>query len=182
MEEKLTQLSKLVSYALRHAPEEFELKLDQDGWVTVQELLCALQLKQDIWKNLSEVDLVEMIKQSAKQRHEIKNGKIRALYGHSVPDKILKESQSPPEFLYHATSPEAAEIISHEGLNAMERHYIHLAADKKSAREVGYRKSAKPVLLVIRAKEANLNGINFYLGNENIWLADHIPPVYIDIV
>lgn len=37
------ELSKEVSYALRHAPSEYGLALDENGWVDVQELLKALE-------------------------------------------------------------------------------------------------------------------------------------------
>lgn len=37
-----TNLRKEVSYALRHAPWEYELELDENGWVSVDQLLHAL--------------------------------------------------------------------------------------------------------------------------------------------
>ena len=35
------QLSKEISYALRHAPWEYELELDDNGWVSVEQLLTV---------------------------------------------------------------------------------------------------------------------------------------------
>lgn len=37
------KLSKEVSYALRHAPWEYELELDDEGWVDIMQLLFSLQ-------------------------------------------------------------------------------------------------------------------------------------------
>ncbi len=37
-----TGLSKEISYALRHAPWEYELEMDEEGWVPVEQLLSAL--------------------------------------------------------------------------------------------------------------------------------------------
>lgn len=37
-------------------------------------------------------------------RHALKDGKIRAFYGHSIPMKILREEQMPPDVLYHGTA------------------------------------------------------------------------------
>jgi len=37
----LMQLSKEISYALRHAPWEYELELDDNGWVSVEQLLTV---------------------------------------------------------------------------------------------------------------------------------------------
>lgn len=181
MKEKLTQLSKVISHALRHSPSEYNLKLDAQGWSSITELLIALQSKDDQWKDLCASDLEEMIECISKQRHEIKSGKIRALYGHSFKEKILKEAKIPPCFLYHGTSLQAEKLICKLGLKPMKRHYIHLSIDSELAMQVGGRKTLNPILLTIRAKEANQNGIKFYFGNENIWLADYIPPEYIDL-
>ena len=37
-----------------------------------------------------------------------------------------------------------------------------------------------PVLLAVRALRAHKAGISFYLGNDDVWLAEPIPPEYID--
>ncbi len=36
------ELSKEVSYALRHAPWEYELEMDEEGFVPIAQLLAAL--------------------------------------------------------------------------------------------------------------------------------------------
>ncbi len=36
---KYEELSKEVSYALRHAPWEYELEMDEEGWVNIEQLL-----------------------------------------------------------------------------------------------------------------------------------------------
>lgn len=36
------ELSKEISYALRHAPWEYELELDEEGFVPISQLLDAL--------------------------------------------------------------------------------------------------------------------------------------------
>ena len=99
----LQKLSKEVSYALRHAPRQYGLELDSEGWVDVELLLEALH-KNEFWKNISMKDLEEMIRASDKKRHEICNGRIRAFYGHSTPEKIQKTLMEPPEILYHGTA------------------------------------------------------------------------------
>ena len=53
--DKLTELSREVSYALRHAPCEYELEMDEEGWVLVEQLLDALH-KKEKWKNICEND------------------------------------------------------------------------------------------------------------------------------
>jgi len=77
-------LSKTIAHALRHAPERYGLILDEKGWVSINKLLEGLKNHSRMFKNVSIHDLEEIIKESPKKRFEIKNGKIRAIYGHSV--------------------------------------------------------------------------------------------------
>ena len=83
-------LSRAVSHALRHEPWIYELELDEGGWADVGALLTALREESSAWSNLAETDLAEMIQKSSKQRHEMINGRIRALYGHSLPGRLSK--------------------------------------------------------------------------------------------
>jgi putative RNA 2'-phosphotransferase len=174
-------LSKKTSYALRHVPWEYELELDDEGWINIEELLSAFQSEKIEWKNLSENDLIEMMKQSSKQRFELKSGKIRALYGHSTPNKLSKQRAEPPVILYHGTSPEIAELVCKDELKPMRRHYVHLSTDTETAIQVASRKSSHPKLLIISANEAYHDGVNFYVGNEHVWLADNIPSKYFNL-
>ena len=87
---KYEELSKEVSYALRHAPWEYELEMDEEGWVSIEQLLNALNTEGK-FGYITQNDLAVMIDKSEKKRHEIKAGKIRAMYGHSIPMHIVKE-------------------------------------------------------------------------------------------
>lgn len=97
------KLSKEVSYALRHAPWEYELELDKNGWVPIDQLLQALNQSNE-WQTVKLDDLKVMIEKSEKKRHKIKENSIRALYGQSIPMKIVKEEAIPPKVLYHGTA------------------------------------------------------------------------------
>lgn len=174
-----TDLSKVVSHALRHEPWLYGIELDSEGWTLIEDLLEALHHERSEWSNLIKSDLIMMIKKSSKHRHEIKNNKIRALYGHSMPNRVIKTKKKPPSILYHGTAPEIAEIIFTEGLRAIGRQHIHLATEINKAEKAGKRKSDNPSILEILASTAFDEGISFYEGNEIIWLADYIPPKFI---
>lgn len=171
-------LSKEISYALRHAPQEYGLTLDEDGWVSIDALLFALK-KDPRFSSVNTDDLHRMIQQSEKKRHEIRNQKIRALYGHSIAKKIQKPSVQPPDILYHGTTRRFANQICTHGLISKNRQYVHLSVDPQTALQVGRRRDDSPVLFQVDAKQAWDGGILFYIGNENIWLADQIPPKYV---
>jgi putative RNA 2'-phosphotransferase len=174
------RLSKTISHALRHHPEEYALELDAEGWVTVADLLTALSARRSTWRDLSEDDLVEMMARADKQRFEMADGKIRAYYGHSVPDRIEKPPCEPPESLYHGTNPGALDAILAEGLKPMARQYVHLSTDEETARRVAGRRTGEPVILEIRALDAFRDGVRFYLGNDDVWLADPIPARFVE--
>lgn len=167
----LIKLEKKLCYALRHKPEAFSLVLDEEGFVDAE----------DVCKNfdIDRETLNRVVEQSDKKRFELKENKIRALYGHSLSSMIKKEEIIPPEILYHGTSRKAVEAILIEGLKPMKRQYVHLSYDSNSAYEVGKRKDKDPVILQICAGKANKDGIPFYGGNERNVLANHIPPAYI---
>lgn len=173
------RLSKTLSYILRHAPGEFGLSLDEEGFVPVEDLLKALD-EHTGYKGLTREDLDDLLRAEKKRRYEIAAGEIRALYGHSI-KRITKPPAEPPGALYHGTPPGTAERILKYGLRPMGRKYVHLSTDVETALEVGRRRSGNPVVLVIDAGRAWQDGVQFYRGNENTWLSDAIEPEYISI-
>jgi putative RNA 2'-phosphotransferase len=181
MDESLIRLSKTISHALRHAPEEYGLELDSEGWVEVEDLLAALRKRRSAWRTVSLIDINAIIAGSEKQRFELVAGKIRAYYGHSTAEKVEKQPVPPPATLYHGTTAQAAAAIRREGLKSMKRQYVHLSTDEKTARVVALRRTNQPVILRIDARKASEQGVNFYAGNEDIWLADPIPPEFITL-
>lgn len=170
------QLSKTVSHALRHETQSYNLNLDNQGWVLLSALVIALNSK---GIQVDEFDINKMVELSEKKRHQTLNGKIRAYYGHSVKDKILKNPVEPPEFLYHGTVQNSLTDILEKGLLPMERQYVHLSIDRSKAEMVDSRRKSDLVILTIRAKEAFLNNIQFYKEENGIWLSDQIPSKYI---
>lgn len=181
MKQDLNKLSKVVSHALRHEPWLYELELDDQGWVTIEALLSALREQKTEWNDLTQTDLVQMINTAGKQRHEIAGDRIRALYGHSLPGKLLKTRAEPPELLFHGTAPATVDPILESGLLPMGRQYVHLSKTVDMAKQVGGRKDRQPVILLIAAREAYEKGIYFYMGNDAVWLADKVPTEFIKV-
>ena len=171
-------LSRVVSHALRHEPWVYELELDGQGWVSLESLVEALRLERD-WSALTVADVESMVSGASKQRHEVRDGRIRALYGHSVQGRIERASAQPPPRLFHGTSPGTVAVIRVQGLRPMGRQFVHLSVDRDTARAVGKRKAPNPVILVVEAQVAAEAGVAFYAGNEKVWLADEDSPAII---
>ncbi|MCG6156003.1 RNA 2'-phosphotransferase [Rubinisphaera margarita] len=176
----LKAVSRTSSHALRHEPWLYELELDDEGWTPIEALLSALKKDRPEWNELNADHLAEMIATSAKRRHEIDGDRIRALYGHSLEGKLKKIPATPPEVLFHGTNPAVLPQIETTGLLPMARQYVHLSVDEETAREVGRRKCRKPTILRIRTRDAEAAGVHFYEGNGKVWLADAVPPEFIE--
>jgi putative RNA 2'-phosphotransferase len=181
VDKNVNQLSRAVSFALRHEPWLYELELDEEGWTRVGSLLAGLRRQQPEWACLTEDDLAHMIECSSKRRHELKDGRIRALYGHSVAGKLKRTPATPPKELFHGTAADVVTLIKASGLLPMGRQYVHLSVDRVTAVEVGRRKARTPVILRILSADAHTNGIRFYKGNQKVWLAEAVPPDFIEL-
>ena len=177
-----SELSKMVSHALRHEPEKYGLKLDSEGWVAVDELLRALNNKLRYQNSVAVSDLQRITEESKKRRHQILNGRIRAVYGHSIKGKLIKDSSIPPSHLFHGTIIENIEAITQKGLLPMKRQYVHLSVNERDATRVASRRSDETIILKVDSLTAHIDGIAFYKEEGGIWLSDQIPPKYIKVV
>lgn len=175
------QISKTMCHALRHYPEKYNLKLDTEGYVDIELLILGIKKHLPKYKHITLKDIAFIVENDEKGRYEIKNDCIRATYGHSIKNKIIKTPVKPPDILYHGTTKENASKILKTGLKSMGRQYVHLSKDIETAMVVGKRRTITPVLLVISAKEAFENGCDFYEEPNDIWLSDCIEPQYITI-
>jgi len=173
------KLSQEISYALRHAPWEYELELDSEGFVPTAQLLGAINENGKHGREITVNDIEYIIANSDKTRFEIKGDRVRALYGHTIPMHISKEPIEPPAILYHGTTHKAAKIILKDGLKPMKRQYVHLSVDTDTAVQVGKRRDSEPVILKIDAAKAHSDGVVFYKGNDKVVLADFVAPKYI---
>jgi putative RNA 2'-phosphotransferase len=168
-------LSKTMSHALRHQPWLYELELDGEGWVPLDELLVALRERGGWWASIDRARIEETVGLSPKRRFEINGDRVRALYGHSVPGRLSRVPARPPPRLFHGTAPQTVDVVLRDGLRPMTRQYVHLSADVDTAVQVGSRKAASPVVLQVDAAGAADAGVVFYRGNDHVWLADGVP-------
>ncbi len=172
------KISKFLSFILRHGPDKVGLELDSNGFADLNEVLKVLNNRFKNFK-ITKYTLEEIIEQSNKRRFQIEDSKIRALYGHSLKDKIVMiETTDLPSKLYHGTNLKAYNAIKTEGLIRKNRQYVHLSENMDSAVMVGKRTSINPIILRINVKSARNEGIIFYKSGD-IYLADYIPPKFI---
>ena len=180
MNEKLKQVSKFLSYILRHHPESIGLTLDNNGWADLDELVnLSLKDGRKITKEL----VFETVTQNDKKRFALNddNTKIRAVQGHSLEVDLELEEQIPPEKLFHGTATRFLDSILEKGLIPSGRQYVHLSSDLETAVNVGKR-HGKPVVLEIKAGLMLDEGYKFYLSQNKVWLTNNVPEKYIDVI
>lgn len=169
------EISKFLSYVLRHKPEAIGLKLDSEGWVGIIDLIyCA---NKEGWK-LDQKTIYTIIESGDKKRFAISSDglRIRAIQGHSSQQvKIKYEEKTPPEYLYHGTATKFLESICEQGLNAKLRQYVHLSFDEITAFQVGLR-YGKPIILKVKALNMYKQGFKFYQADNGVWLTKYVPP------
>jgi putative RNA 2'-phosphotransferase len=177
-DKELIRTSKFLSLILRHEPERVGVKLEDAGWVAVDELLSAVN-QHGVMLTLDQ--LKHIVATSDKKRFAFSEDslRIRASQGHSLDVDLQYEPQAPPELLYHGTATRFLDSIRAKGLERMQRHAVHLSAETKLTLQVGGR-HGKPVLLVIRAGDMHRAGHVFRCSANGVWLVDHVPVRFIE--
>ncbi|WP_373368386.1 RNA 2'-phosphotransferase [Yersinia kristensenii] len=111
MSKKHTEVSKFLSYVLRHQPESIGLTLDSEGWADINSLIaCASKENQ----RLDQQIIQAVVESSDKKRFAISEDGlcIRAVQGHSTQQvDISFKEKMPPELLYHGTATRFLEAI-----------------------------------------------------------------------
>lgn len=174
-------ISKFLSYVLRHHPQDINLTLDPQGWADIKELIENAH-KYKAWE-LTQEDIEHVVKTNAKQRFALSEDgiRIRANQGHSIEVYLELPDVEPPEFLYHGTAKRFLDSIQKEGLKPMQRHDVHLSFDPKTALAVGQRHGS-PVILKIHSKKMADNGFVFKCTKNNVWLTKHVPAEFFEII
>jgi len=171
------EISKKLSYVLRHRPDSIGIALDAAGWVSVDTLLAALARSGTA---LTRADLERIVETNDKKRFAFNAdlSLIRAVQGHSTPVTLGHPVAVPPELLYHGTVERFLADILRDGLKPGARHDVHLSPDEATAQRVGARRG-RPVILVVRAGEMHRDGHVFQVSDNGVWLTAHVPPRYI---
>jgi len=174
----MKDLSKYLSYVLRHAPDSIGLTLDAQGYASVAELI---EKSVAAGRKLDAGLLREIVASSPKQRFTLSpdGTRIRAAQGHSIDVDPGLAPVTPPNVLYHGTAKRFLPSIREKGLIPGERRQVHLSGDAATARSVGMRHGS-PVVLTVAAQRMHDDGHAFFVADNGVWLTDHVPTQYLD--
>lgn len=162
------RLSKSMAYMLRHHGPTSGVPVDPSGFADMDDLATALRVDSS--------QLLAVAEHPGEPRFEIREGRIRALYGHSLNVNIdTGIDVGVPSALYHGSSWSALDAIVANGLVPMGRNMVHLTNRSDEALEVGRRKGSPLVLVVDPPGEAEPVA-------EGIWVATGVPPKRLAVV
>ena len=191
--ERRRRLSKFLSGALRHFPDDAGLTLDDAGWAAFDDLVAAADRQYD-WADREAVAAV--VATDPNGRFERTGGsragaapggarsddRVRAAYGHSV-DVDLDSGDDPvPETLYHGTAPGNADAIRVEGLRSMSRQLVHLSGTVDEARRVGARHAAAPVVFAVDAARMVADGHEITRRGRATYTTERVPPAFLSVL
>jgi len=174
------RLSKFVSGALRHFPDDAGLELDDAGWTTREELVATVESKYD-WATAEHLDAVVATDPKGRFERDERDGRslVRAAYGHSVDVDLEAADGSVPDTLYHGTAPRNLDAILSEGLRPMGRQQVHLSGSVDEAREVGARHDDDPVVLEVDAAGMRSDSLDVVARGQSTYTTEHVPPSYL---
>lgn len=177
------EISKLLSYILRHGALKEKLHIDAEGYIDVE---IILRHKSFVTKRCSFSDIQRIVSNNNKNRFLLKcvnqnQWKIKANQGHSLVNvnKLdLKEiSPGDYEIIVHGSFYRFLDKIKSEGLKCMNRNHIHFTfkdkidfSTSKEEKVSGFRENSQ-ILIYIDFKRAISDGIIFYKSENNVILS-----------
>ncbi|MCW5231951.1 RNA 2'-phosphotransferase [Verminephrobacter eiseniae] len=162
------RLSKAMAYQLRHQGPSNGVPIDQAGFAAMDDLARAL--------NVDSSDLLAVAEHPGEPRYEVREGRIRALYGHSIEVAIdTAIDVGVPNHLYHGSSWSALDSVVRDGLTPMKRRMVHLTNTAEEAMAVGTRKGAPLVFAIDQSHDTEPVA-------DGIWVTAMVPRKRLSIV
>jgi len=175
--QRRARLSRLLALVLRHRPDEVGLTLDEGGFAPVEAVARALAGQRG-WELLTTSDLLALA-DADPRRYEVRDGRIRARYGHTITVEQPGEPALPPEWLYYGAAPAAAAHMRADGLRPNDRRHVHMSTTPSDALAVGRRHTPDALAVVIFARRAHAAGIEFRRAGQALFLTGHVPPEFL---
>ncbi|MCD6323965.1 MAG: RNA 2'-phosphotransferase [Desulfurococcales archaeon] len=175
-------LSRVMTAVLRHIPFEAGIILDVEGWVSIEKLAEGIRRR---WKKFSWVKPTHILAVAyldPKGRFEVRDGMIRARYGHSIPARIKYEVDNDVKVLYHGTPVTNLQSIMRSGLLRGRRLWVHLTLSPDDAIETGLRHGRPVALLIVNAECLRSKGFEVFKASKAVRVVLRVPPECISSV
>ena len=178
--QRKNQISKTLSYILRHGAIKYNLHINEYGYIKIDDILNLRQFSKK--PKVTMDDIFDIVYDDSKGRYTIKQSLdtfyIKANQGHTmyVPKLELKKITNPNLYpiIIHGTSHKNWLLIKNEGgLKKMKRNHIHLAIGEPHQAKSGIRYNSL-IIIYIDLKKAINDGIVFKISPNRVILTDGI--------
>ncbi|KAH8257267.1 hypothetical protein KR038_006406 [Drosophila bunnanda] len=178
------QLSKKLSWLLRHGAKTEGIPIQLDGYVSVSDLA-----KHPRYKCFSLEKLQAILYADAKQRYSLRWNEdrgvheIRANQGHSLSSVVdsevggLEKLTKPALLAVHGTYYRHWEAIKTQGLSRMNRNHVHFASsDRTESTLSGFRGDCQ-ILIYLNTAKVLSHGIPIYRSSNGVLLCPGVEGV-----
>ena len=190
----INNLGRALTAILRHQTDKLNLRPDESGFVPVHKILSLSPSPKTRSKKLlseyTEDDVKQAVEQDGKNRMSIRYNEkgileIRVNQGHSsslgidpekIYTKITNANQLPiPGLAIHGTSKKYISAIIKNGLNRMERDYIHFATQEYGSKAmISGMRNRSEVLIYLNVEKTLEDNIPLYLSENQVLLCPNV--------
>ncbi|ODV94903.1 hypothetical protein PACTADRAFT_50752 [Pachysolen tannophilus NRRL Y-2460] len=185
------QISKALSYLLRHGALKEKLDIDKDGYIALDDILSHNRIKSH---RATFEDIKRIVDSNDKQRFTLRRGHdgdgehkkyyICANQGHSIESVtqdeqlilLSKKSQFPKIIVHGTYTSKLLLILQSGGLSKMSRNHIHFAIGLPNEEKVisGIRQNCDVLIYLDIDKLLNSNeqNIKFFMSKNNVVLSE----------
>jgi len=171
----LDQFGRVMAGVLRHFPDRFDLEMDEQGWLEASEFIDAVKSQRRHFHYLETKHLQAVVETDPKGRYELKNGRLRATYAHTLDLELDLPTDKNPEHLYFACSKEDSTEYLEHGLYPGDRNMVHLSSTRLNALEAGRHIIGKPIVLLVDVRAAEGADCAIMKAGTTVYLVKELP-------
>ena len=180
-EQEMNTLGRLMAGILRHFPNKFELYIDPQGWVNLDDMVDAVKENRRRFHWLRKHPFTALKETDDKGRFQVDNNMIRATYGHTVDVDPDLPSDDIPERLYYPAAQAELSLLLDEGLTPSDKMKVHLSRSFKDAVVAGEHRYDDAVILEVDALRALENGCDIGQAGTTVFTTFEIPGEFLKV-
>jgi putative RNA 2'-phosphotransferase len=181
-DEELDKLGRTMAGVLRHFPERYNLRMNKQGWVDLDDFINEVKHKQRRFKWLKPHHVLAIIDTDPKGRYQFRDGMIRATYAHSVDVELDLPTRGVPEFLYFPTTKEEKDILLETGLIPSDRKKVHLSKTIESAVVAGKVRDPEPLIFEVNAKAMIDDELVIKKAGNTVYVVEAVPANFLRLM
>jgi len=178
-DEELERVTRIIAGCLRHFPQRYGLKLDSNGWVLVDALVDAIVKKVPRFRFLRPFHIQAIADTDDKGRYDVKDGLVRATYGHTLNVILDLPTDGIPEKLFYPVPKVKTDQTLAEGIQPVRRNKVHLSGSIEACVNAGVSIKEEIEVIEVDAEAMQKDGIKIMRAGKVVYLTDEVPASYL---